>query len=213
MNFLNILVKNMVAKVVMIIIVIALLLGGFFILKYNPFGWNISFGDKPKIADTANVIEEVKKISEFTTASYYEEFVINEKKLVPRTVDVMKLFTHEADSIENEIVLLVKGKVRAGFNLNKITATDITISNDTISIQMPSPEIFDVIINPSDYEVFIETGKWSHEEIQAFQLEAKELLLKNATENNILDKATSIGKERISTLFKTFGFNVVNVNL
>ena len=189
------------------------MIGGFFILKYNPFGWEIDFFGEPKIDDTENIVEEVKKISEFTTACYYEEFVIHKKKLVPRSFDLQKIFTQEVDSVENEIVLLVSGKVRAGFNLSKISEADFVVVSDTLSVKLPSSEFFDVIINPSNYEIFVETGKWSHEEIQQFQIEAKQRLLENAMQEKILDKATEVGLERLENLFKTFGFNVVNIKL
>ena len=213
MGIIKSLLSQVATKIVLVLIVVSLLIGGFFILKYNPFGWEIDFFCEPKIDDTENIVEEVKKISEFTTACYYEEFVIHEKKLVPRSFDLQKIFTQEVDSVENEIVLLVSGKVRAGFNLSKISEADFVVVSDTLSVKLPSSEVFDVIINPSNYEIFVETGKWSHEEIQQFQIEAKQRLLENAMQEKILDKATEVGLERLENLFKTFGFTVVNIKL
>ena len=85
--------------------------------------------------------------------------------------------------------------------------------SDTLAINLPAPELFDVIINPSDYEVFVEKGKWSHEEIQAFQVQAKEHLRTHALEEDIIGKAKIEGKERLANLFKTFGYKVVEVSI
>ena len=45
------------------------------------------------------------------------------------------------------------------------------------------------------------------------QKEGKKKMLQNALDQNILEKANTIGKERIKTLFTSFGFNVVNVTV
>ena len=184
------------------------------VLYYNPFNWNISlFGDRSlKIADTKNVVEHVREISEFTTACYYEEFVVHETKMVVKE-SLFGFHKEQPDSAQNELVLLLKGIARAGFNLSKLTEGDLVAHSDTLAINLPAPELFDVIINPSDYEVFVEKGKWSHEEIQAFQVQAKEQLCTHALEEDIIGKAKTEGKERVANLFKTFGYKVVEVSI
>ena len=214
MKFFEYLSKNIAAKVATIVVAAVVVIGGFLFLKMNPFGWNINFLgiSELKIDDTANVVEKIKKISEFTTACYYEEFVLKEeKKEASKLEGVAKFVKVQADSTLNEIVILSKGTVRAGYDLSKISATDLLISNDTISISLPEPEVFDVILNPSDYEFFIREGKWSHEEITAIQSTAKDRVLNDALGAGILEKADVVGKERIQGLFKTFGFNVVQI--
>ena len=111
-----------------------------------------------------------------------------------------------------EIVIIAKGKVRAGFDLSKVTEDKINIKNDTIGITLPEPEIFDVIINPSDYEMYIEEGKWSHEEVTALQTNYRAQLLAKANDAGILNKAKEAGKKRFESLFQTFGFSVVELN-
>lgn len=237
MKFFENLGKALAAKVAKIIIVVVLLGGGFLFLKFNPFDWNINFlgMSELKIDDTANVVEKIKKISEFTTACYYEEFVLKNDKMESTMLSSLKnqvnsskaskiaanlispLATQQInnapDSTMVEIVILSKGTVRAGYDLSKVGKNDLKIANDTITINLPTPEIFDVILNPSDYEFFIREGNWSHEEVTAIQSTAKERLLNDALNAGILDKAESFGKDRVQGLFKTFGFNVVNVTV
>ena len=184
------------------------------VLYFNPFGWSFSlnFSNKPKIADTKNVVEHVREISEFTTACYYEEFVVHETKMVAKE-GLFGFHKEQPDSAQNELVLLLKGIARAGFDLSKLSEGDLVAKSDTLSINLPAPELFDVIINPSDYEVFVEKGKWSHEEIQSFQVQAKEQLRTHALEEDIIGKAKTEGKERLANLFKTFGYKVVEVTI
>lgn len=161
------------------------------------------------IENTANIVEEVKKISEFTTACYFEESVIQDRKFTTKK----QWFGNENDTIENTIVLTVLCKVRAGYDLSAIADNDFIVKGDTVNIKLPAPKIFDVISNPSDYKIFEEIGKWEHDEVVLMQKQAKERMLQNALDQKILEKANNIGKERIKTLFATFGFNVVNVTL
>ena len=95
--------------------------------------------------------------------------------------------------------------------MSKITEQHLKIYNDTVSVLLPAPEVFDAIINPSDNDIFIEEGKWSHEEITAMQVNCREKLLNNAIERDILKKADKQGEEKIKNLFKSFGFKEVIV--
>ena len=58
MKFFEYLSKNIAAKVATIVIAAAIIIGGFFLLKMNPFGWHINFLgiSELKIDDTANVV-------------------------------------------------------------------------------------------------------------------------------------------------------------
>ena len=205
--------KGMGAKIVEVVLVVLLLIGGWIFLKTNPFNWNFALWNTGlKIENTANVVEQMKKISEFTTVCYYEEAVVKNEKQTSANNTVTDFLKLSPDSIHEEIVIIAKGKVRAGFDLSKIKVEDIVVKSDTISIILPSPEVFEVIANPSDYEVFVEDGKWSHEEIVALQVDHREQLLQSAVNAGVLDKAKD-GKNKISDLLKTFGFNVVKVEV
>ena len=189
--------------------VIAAVIVAAWLFLSNPFDWNMNLFGKPLIEKTANIVEEVKKISELTTACYYEESVLQKEKIITKK----QWFSSDVDTVKNTIVLTALCKVRAGFDLSMLGENDLLVKGDTVNIKLPAPKIFDVISNPSDYRIFDESGDWKHDEIVAMQVQGKERMLQNALEDNILEKANIIGKERVATLFATFGFNVVNVTL
>lgn len=166
-----------------------------------------------KIGETPNVVEKIKKISELTTYTYIEEFVIKDTKMEAKEPGMLSFFhkSEVPDSTRSEIVIITRGVVRAGYDLAKIQDGDLKISNDTISVVLPATEIFDVIINPSDNDIFIEEGKWSHEEITALQVDCKNTLLNNANESGILENAHKFGKEKVENLFRILGFNVIEI--
>lgn len=201
--------KSLMGKIVGILLIAVLLVGGWFYIQHVGFSFfNIRFGRELKIDKTTNVVEKIKEISEFTTACYYEEAVLKDKKTNSNDGNLLGLVGVETSK---EIVILSKGKVRAGFDLSKINAESIHISGDTLSIKLPQPKIFDIITNPSDYEMYVEDGKWSHDEISALQAEYRNQLLAKAKEAGILTKAKEAGKKRLESLFMTFGFSVVKV--
>lgn len=161
---------------------------------------------------TANVITEIRNISEFTSACYCEELVMTEVKDSENTTNKFVKMLGRGAVSKDEICLIMDGKVRAGFDLSKVADDAIAISGDTLTMTLPKPEIFDVIVNPSNCEVYVEEGKWSHEQVTAIQASARVRIQDDAIGYGILEQADKIGRERLTDLFKTFGFNVVRLN-
>ena len=167
-----------------------------------------------KIMDTATVVTEIKKISEFTTYKYIDELIIHEKKAEEKEAKghIFGIGKKDVpDTLRSEIVMIVSGVTRAGYNLGKLSENDLRISGDTITVKLPSTEIFDVIVNPSDTRMFVEDGKWSHEEVTAMQVNCRNQMHQNALNRGILNKANEVGKEKVENLFKALGFKVVTV--
>ncbi len=182
------------------------------------------FGSELSIDKTANVVTQIKKISEFTTACYYEEMVIQKEKYEYTEKKVFKEGASAWDKVKsmagssndasqivkdstlNKIVFIVKTKVRAGFDLSKIEEKDFVVRGDTLSVKLPEVEIFDIIANPSDWEIYYREGNWEDSEIRAIQSGTKEDLRKDAIDYGLLEKADSFGRESLISMFKTFGF-------
>jgi len=182
--------KVIIVIVILVICIVAVLIGWKF---YNNGNFQNIFTSKPITIDkTENVIEEINKLAEFTTATYYQEITIN--KVKKRTL------------FDDELVIIVKGKVRAGFDMSTLTEGDVIIENQTIRIKLPPVKILDVITNPSNFETFVESGKWSFKEVNKYKKEARERLEKNAIDGGILDLAKKSGVEKLTALFKNLGF-------
>ena len=193
-----------------IIIVIALVI--FFFAKKGAFDKELS------IDQTANVVTEIKKISEFTSACYYEEIILRETKtsaVADNAVGnkIAGLFGKSEGLMKDEIVIVANGKVRAGFNLDNLDENRLTISGDTLSINLPKAEIFDVIVNPSDFDIYIEDGTWDHEKVTEIENKAIDQIKADALKDGIMDKATKSGVKRLSEMFKSFGYSVVNITV
>ena len=170
--------------------------------------------NKIKIMDTATVVTEIKKISEFTTYTYIDELIIHEKKTEEKE-NTGYLFgigkSDIPDTLKSEIVMIVSGITRAGYDLGKLSENDLKISGDTISVKLPAVEIFDIIVNPSNTKMFVEEGKWSHEEISTMQADCRNKMYQNVLDRGILNKADEVGKSKVENLFKALGFKVITI--
>lgn len=206
--------KNIIKIVIAAVITLAIVTA-VFIYSNNKFDFDFDFfGGELEIDKTENVIQEIRKVSELTTICYYKEVVIKDKKSEPTMFDHIKqAMRMGGDSCSYEIVLIAKGKVRAGFNLEKINENDITIDGGTLTIEVPCAEILDVIVNPSDYEVYNEEGDWSHEDIVKVQNKTAEKIKQDAINDGIIEKANRYGIEKLEMLFKPLGFKNVVINL
>ena len=176
-----------------------------------------------KIDETMNIVEEVKKIGEFVSACYYEELVVTEtKSSIEKTEEnadstqsegLFKKFMGgigKMTNSESQIVLLTRGKIRAGFDLKKLTEKDFRYANDTLFLTLPPVETFDIIMNPSGITVMYEIGKWSHQEITGFVTMARDSMVVNAMNYGYEEKARDNGIEKLKTMFFSLGFpNVV----
>ena len=167
-----------------LIALLAILIGG----KTAKRGRGLFERTPLSVENTANVISNIRKIGELTTGYYYEEMVLKDTKADTASILGMKI--HDKD----EIVLIAKGIVRAGFDLSKLSEEDISANADTLIISLPEAEIFDVILNP-------------------VKAAAKEKLKENAVNAGILSKARESAYDGIKSLFKSFGFREVDIRI
>ncbi len=192
----------------LVIVIVFAIIGGLYLgYRLNLFSFP-SFGRKPlTIEKTANVVDEIKKIGEFTTACYYEEIAMHDSRI--DTTSILGITYHK----NNEILLIGKGIVRAGFDLRKISEDALNAHGDTLEIRLPDVEIFDVILNPSDFSIEYEDGTWDNEMLKPIKAEAKKQLEANAIASGILKKADESGRKHLKSLFATFGYNEICFNI
>ena len=77
---------------------------------------------------------------------------------------------------------------------------DIHINGDTLTINLPEAEIFDVIVNPSDFDIYIEDGTWDEQKVAALKNKAVTKIQEDALSDGILVKASQSGVKRLSEM-------------
>jgi hypothetical protein len=177
---------------------------------------NNLFSEKPVIvAETPILIEEIKSIAQLVTITSFDEVVVDStvsrsssavinsiNNIVP--VPIIPI-------VDKRIVLIVKGKVLAGTNLQQLHADDIAINNDTVYISLPKSVVLDAIINPSDFETFDEQGSWPDDAVRLVKIKARDKIIERALQHNILAKADARAKEIIKGFVLNAGYKFVTV--
>lgn len=182
-------VKSHKRLVIYVLCAIVVLLAVLFVVERNKNSRN-------RYESLGQTITEMKKISEFCTANYIGEVMIQdeEKHLLKK----------------KNIVLIVRGKVRMGYDLTKME-TEV-VNDSVINLTLPSAQILDIITNPSDIRTFSEKGNWSHDRVTITKNAARAKLLELVMEENMLATAEENGKRQLSAIFSSFGFKHVNID-
>lgn len=176
------------------------------------------FKSKPLlIENTPLVIKEVKQIAELHTAQLYAEIVVDSSYLntagltnqALRSVGMLTLPVSE----NNTLVIIARGKVRAGINLKQLNDTNVIVLKDSIHIVLPRAQILDVIINPADFDIFIQEGEWPANAVQLVKQKAASKLLAEANRQQLLVQAEEKAKVVLTQFLKTAGFNRISIEI
>lgn len=215
--------NKLLAKVVIILVVI---IGGYVALAFMYPDLNFLAPKPLKLKDTAVIIEESKSIAQLFSATYYAEVVIDTfKREVDEYVDAkntgLAIFTFGlseytentfADTVLHEFTLIGKGKCYAGNDLSNLSPSDIIISGDTsCTIKVPKATIFNTVINPSEFEIFIDENGFTPEEVQGIKQVAVDKIKRYAIESGIIEKADKRTEKLLIDFLKSLGFATVKV--
>lgn len=165
-----------------------------------------------RVEATPVVIREIKSISELVTIVYADEVVMTKTKrgkglpsLITTGNGVMMMPDYD------KLVIIGRGKVIAGVNLQKLDSSMISIVKDSIFLQLPKAEILSTIVNPSGYETFVEDGDWLEDEVIALKLSIQNEIAKRAVEQNVLNLAITRAESVLTKLLENLGFKKVKV--
>ena len=160
---------------------------------------------------TPVIVTKIRSLGELTTACYYDEMVLSRTKENAFSSSALgSLAEGLGKDVDDHLVLIAKGTVRAGLDLMDMTEEDIRFVGDTAWIRLPAPQYLDVIVNPSDFEVFAETGKWTHEEVTGLQETARTRLLMGADHYGLKSKAYAGAMDAVTELLAASGYTHIH---
>lgn len=162
------------------------------------------------IYNTPAVVVEIKKIAEFVTTCFFEEKIMIERKPKHKLAGfILDKLDKDDGILFDELCLIAKGQVRIGYNLKNISEENIRVSNKILYITLPQVEILDVIINPKGWDFYVEDGEWTEQDVKDIKAKAKDEVIKDAIQFNVLQKAKESGEAKIRALLMSFGFKDV----
>jgi hypothetical protein len=191
-----------IASIVLIIVIVLFLYGNLakiFSFPQIPL-FNI-FKKKVVRYDTKVILGKIKSIMEIYTQRFYTE-LLEDSGLI------------EVDGKKRRLVLIVKGEVTAGLDLETLDDDpEIDWETGSITLKLDSP--FKVIpkTNPKDFEIFRRKGHWPPEEIKKWKVNAHERIKRRAIREKILDKCEKYGRYLIENFLKKIGFKEVKIEI
>lgn len=164
---------------------------------------------KAYILETPTIVNEIKSISELYSVCYFDQLIVDSVRKEVKTTDAVLNFFGAKSTTNTKLVLIASAKVFAGYDLSKLDSTDISVVDSTLTIKLLSPQIIDIVMNPTDVSTFLEEGEWTLSEVNKVKDKALRMFRKRALSKGILADAEKKGKESIELFFKSLGFKQV----
>jgi hypothetical protein len=200
-------------KIIFILLIVVA--GGWLLKKIATFPLlNNIFAPKLVVIDeTPILIKEIKSIGQLITYTAFDE-VVADSLIVSRGSAFINSFNSLAPipilpSTSRQLVLIGRGKILAGTNLQLMTDSAISIKNDTVTVRLPKAQILDAILNPGDFETFVEKGDWSAQEVILVKAQARRKMIDRAVRQNILQKADEKSKSVLENFLRSTGYKEV----
>lgn len=160
--------------------------------------------DQSRIA----VIKEMQSLNRLETAQFTIEKIIDAQT----SGSALKQFL-----FGDKILLIAHGQVIAGFDLSKVSESDIRVQNQSLTVEMPPPEILVTSIDNQKTKVYDRTqgllSKGDPDLESAARAEAETTIRKAACDSGILDQASENARKQLTPIFQSFGFQSVTLEI
>lgn len=165
------------------------------------------FTPKPvTIQNTPVVVEQVRALAQLVTITAYEELVADTSFTEVKTINLPLLPNIELARPKRKLVMVGKATTHIGIDMQKLGNTDISGTTDSIHILLPPAEIFDVIINPSNTDIFVEEGEWNNVAVANLKNKMQYLAAANVKSRGLLAQSEKKAVELLTNFFKAAGY-------
>ena len=185
-------------KLAVAIVVIVLLLGGFFWLRSLTKDDHLSFGNDPQINVTPTQIMSIKAIGE------WEFLSVNAEELVDT---VRKGFFSN-----DELARIYYGTLRLGIDMSQLEPDWIEAKDDSVTLLLPKVGLLDAaFIDEARTKSFFESGKWSPEAKEAMYKKAYNQMKAHCLTKENLQAAEANGEEQMRNLMRSMGYKNIKI--
>jgi hypothetical protein len=194
------------------LLMVAVVLAALFIYDKLTEEDNAENGDGPESGPV--VLESIKHVNKQVFIEHYNAVDVH---YTEAPADWIKSI------LRQEFVVLLRGRVPAGFNLQQLTESDIWVSSDGTRVQLtlPPPVIFEDNVSIDFEHSYILSrrdtcpGFLCQDPLEAYQDEVlpygRDRLIEYARQSGILDQTAKDGKAYYELLLKSLGFEEVQV--
>jgi len=194
-----------------LLIILLLVIIGWLFTKFKVLpSLNNIFKPKPVlIENTPVVVKQIQAIAQLITISAYEELVADTTVIDTKSIDIPLLPPIQLSAIPRKLVIIGKSTTNIGIDMQQLRDSDISGTKDSIHIILPAAQVLDVIINPSDVEVFIEEGTWDNTAVTNLKNKIRYLAVADAMSRGLLAQSEKKAIDVLTNFFKTAGYNKV----
>ncbi|MGH7458121.1 MAG: DUF4230 domain-containing protein [Longimicrobiaceae bacterium] len=197
---------------------LAIVLGGVWIYRGVMEGLFTPIGEtESTIIASPIVLEAIRRVEKQTFIEHYNAVDLDYTEAPEGWLRFLP--------IERQFVILLRGRVPAGFDLSTLTSEDVRVSGDgtRVELTLPRPEIFEenVSIDFENSRILTQRSTCPNficrDPLSAYQEEilpnGSALLVRSARRNGILGQAASGGVAFYERLLGTLGFEQVVVRV
>src|SRR5215211_1233560 len=156
-------------------------------------------GEKPPRTTTGPVVESIQELDQLATVRWTESVPVT-KETGGAILD--RLFNGE------KVLVIATGEVEAGIDLGDIGKDDVSVNSDTVTIDLPEPEILSASLDEEKIRVydrdFSPLNVRPDDLVEEARLQAVEKI-RDARENKILDTAEHNAEDSVRAFVTTLG--------
>ena len=162
-------------------------------------------GEKPPRTTTGPVVESIQELDQLATVRWTESVPVT-KETGGAILD--RLFNGE------KVLVIATGEVEAGIDLGDIGKDDVSVNSDTVTIDLPEPEILSASLDEEKTRVYDRdfsplNVRPDDDLVEEARLQAVEKIRDAARENKILDTAEHNAEDSVRAFVTTLGFEEV----
>lgn len=185
-------------KIGIALVVVVLLVVGFFWLKGLTKGDHITIGTDNRIELTPTQIQSMKAIGEWEFLSVSaEEMVDTVRKGIFR---------------DDELVRIYYGTLRLGLNMHRLQQGWIKAEGDSVAMTLPKIGLLDKdFIDEARTKPFFESGKWKPEDRDALYRKAYTQMMNHCLTQENLQAAEHNAEEQLRNMMRSIGISNVRI--
>ena len=159
----------------------------------------------PRTTTGPVVVEGIQELDQLATVRWTESVPVTRET----GGDILdRLFSGE------KVIVIATGKVEAGVDLGDITKGDVRVGGDSVTIDLPQPEILSASLDEEKTRVYDRdfsplNVRPDDQLVEEARLQAVEKVEMAARENGILETAEANAENRIRAFVTTLGFEEV----
>ena len=185
-------------KIGIALVVIGLVIVGFFWLKGLTKGDHITLGADNRIELTPTQIQSMKAIGEWEFLSVSAE----------ELVDTVRKGLFKDD----ELVRIYYGTLRLGLNMHRLQQGWIKAEGDSVAMTLPKIGLLDKdFIDEARTKPFFESGKWKPEDRDALYRKAYRQMMSHCLTPENLQAAEHNAEEQLRNMMRSMGVSNVRI--